>query len=298
MRMRFYIAILFSGLLYIQISAQHYSLFSQYVVNGLVINPAYAGKNEVLDATATHRRQWTGFNGAPATTAFSLNTPLRSHSSNAGICFQDDRLGASSTQYLSGMYAYRFQFGKMKVSLGLQAGVLFSKANWSELRRNDAGDLLLENASQNKTGFFTGSGLYLHNEKFFGGISAPWMFSSLAEFRKNPLILSAGYVYSLSENHQLKPSFLVRRVKSSPMQFDLNVNYYYKQRFGIGASWRYKESVVAIFEYQVNTQFKFAYSYDIGMNKLSNYHNGSHEIMLRYFFGFTQEARDPRAFLY
>jgi type IX secretion system PorP/SprF family membrane protein len=289
--------IVLCALFVVQLRAQHYSLFSQYVVNGLVINPAYAGKNEVLDVTATHRRQWISFEGAPVTTAVTLNTPLRKKSDNIGLCFQDDRIGVSSAQLLSGMYAYRFRFGDVKISLGIQAGMSYTRARWDELRKNDAGDLLLVNA-QNSSAFFAGAGLYMHNNKFFFGLSDPWLYNTGSTVNRHPLFVTGGYVFSSGTDHQFKPSFLVRRVLGSPAQADFNFSYYYQNRIGIGVSYRMKESVIFIAELNVNQQLKLAYSYDYGIGKLSAYHNGSHEMMLRYYFGYTKEARNPRAFLY
>ena len=47
--------------------AQHTPLTSQYLFNGLVINPAYAGSRDALTGNLTHRQQWVGFEGAPIT---------------------------------------------------------------------------------------------------------------------------------------------------------------------------------------------------------------------------------------
>lgn len=60
-----------------KLKAQHSPMYSQYLLNGLAINPAYSGRNEALDLTLLHRQQWIGIDGAPVTTAFTANTPLR-----------------------------------------------------------------------------------------------------------------------------------------------------------------------------------------------------------------------------
>ena len=43
-----------------QLSAQQDPMYSMYMFNQLVLNPAYAGSREMLSATAISRRQWTG----------------------------------------------------------------------------------------------------------------------------------------------------------------------------------------------------------------------------------------------
>ncbi|WP_448520107.1 type IX secretion system membrane protein PorP/SprF, partial [Rhodoflexus sp.] len=38
--------------------AQQDPMFTQYMFNGLVLNPAYAGSRETINLTALHRTQW------------------------------------------------------------------------------------------------------------------------------------------------------------------------------------------------------------------------------------------------
>lgn len=108
--------------------AQHYPAFSQYVVNGMVINPAYAGRHGAMDVTLGHRRQWVGFNGAPNTTTFGLNTPLKVKSISVGFSFINDKIGSTNNQLFNVMYAYRIRIKrKYKLSFGLQNGVIIKK---------------------------------------------------------------------------------------------------------------------------------------------------------------------------
>ncbi len=282
-----------------ELSAQHYSLFSQYVVNGLVVNPAYAGKNEAMDITLLNRRQWAGFRGAPYTTSFSVNTPLNNPSSNVGFIYQNDKLGNFRSHILSGIYAYRINFGDVKLSFGMQGGWKCDVSNMDEpLKRNDQGDVVLENSSRNCNQFFAGTGLYLHSENYFFGISKPWLYQTLLGTKSNPLLVSGGAVLKLKNNHEIKPAFLLRYISNSPLQLDLGLNYYYQSRFGIGFALRTEESFVFLVEYLLNNQFKMGFSYDAGRGPLAGKHAGTTEFMLRYFFGFTQEARNPRAFIF
>ena len=74
--------------------AQHNVLFSQYMFNGLLLNPAYAGSNEVLSATAVDRIQWAGFDGAPKTLSVSLHSPLKNKKVNVGLSIVNDQMGS------------------------------------------------------------------------------------------------------------------------------------------------------------------------------------------------------------
>ena len=64
--------------------AQHSPLTSQYLFNGLLINPAYAGSRDALAANLTHRQQWVGFEGAPVTQILSVHAPVNRRKGGLG----------------------------------------------------------------------------------------------------------------------------------------------------------------------------------------------------------------------
>lgn len=53
--------------------AQQLPQFSQYIFNGLHINPGYAGYKEEGYIQATYRSQWVNFPGAPRTLSASAD---------------------------------------------------------------------------------------------------------------------------------------------------------------------------------------------------------------------------------
>ena len=53
--------------------AQQTIQFSQYVFNGLAVNPAYAGYKEDWTANFSFRSQWVGIEGAPRTATASFD---------------------------------------------------------------------------------------------------------------------------------------------------------------------------------------------------------------------------------
>jgi type IX secretion system PorP/SprF family membrane protein len=63
--------------------AQQDPLYSQYVLNPLLINPAYSGMTKDLNASVTFRRQWVGFDGSPTTA-----------NANAHMALGKNRMGA------------------------------------------------------------------------------------------------------------------------------------------------------------------------------------------------------------
>src|SRR6188508_2134320 len=73
--------------------AQQQPIFTQYMFNGLVINPAYSGSHESMTLTASARSQWTGIKGAPQTQVFSAHSPIKFSRSAAGAVLMHDKAG-------------------------------------------------------------------------------------------------------------------------------------------------------------------------------------------------------------
>src|SRR5688500_1683582 len=74
--------------------AQQKPQYTQYIFNGLVINPAYAGSKDVIHLNAFHRTQWTGLEGAPTTQSFSIDGATKSNRLGIGAQAVNDRIGA------------------------------------------------------------------------------------------------------------------------------------------------------------------------------------------------------------
>ena len=53
--------------------SQQDALYSQYMFNPLVLNPAVAGTAEGVSMVLLSRSQWLGFEGAPSTQTFSIH---------------------------------------------------------------------------------------------------------------------------------------------------------------------------------------------------------------------------------
>jgi hypothetical protein len=70
-----------------------YPVYSQYLQNGLLINPAYAGSRGALSAFLSYRMQWMGIPDAPVFQSVSLNTPMKNDNVGIGIMAQFMKYG-------------------------------------------------------------------------------------------------------------------------------------------------------------------------------------------------------------
>lgn len=303
------IVLLFLVSLSIESKAQQNPMYTQYMFNGLAINPAYAGSRNVISSTLLHRNQWTGMNGAPRTTTFTIDAPIKDNRIGLGLQIFNDQLGISNTTGAVFSSAYRIRMNKATLSFGLQGGVSHFRSNFTSVNYSNGGVIdpaFTENV--NVTQYNFGTGVYFNSDKFFVGVSVPTLIPN--RISKNStantndpsrqemhLFITSGYVFDLNQDFKFKPSFLVKAVRGAPIEGDLNATIWIKDFLGIGAQYRTNADVSGLLEIQINQQLRFGYAYDHSITNLRNFNSGSHEIMLRYEFGFEKDkVISPRFF--
>jgi type IX secretion system PorP/SprF family membrane protein len=288
--------------------AQQDAIVSQYMFNGLYLNPAYAGSHKYYNITSLCRRQWINLDGAPSTQLLSVDGPLKNRNVGIGLLFSNDKIGVSKQTDVYGNYAYHIDLGFARLAMGLRAGGSFYRAKLSELTVWDGGDQVF---AQDINGQFLpnfGTGLYLYSNKMFAGLSAPHLINYkprttfyIGKSNAPQLIrhyyLNVGYVFDKNKNVILKPSVLVKYVENSPVQADFNLNVLFSRLLWVGASYRTKDSFVGIIEIQASRKLRIGYAYDHPINNLKRYTAGSHEIMAAYDFGYDiLKIKTPRYF--
>jgi type IX secretion system PorP/SprF family membrane protein len=270
---------------------QQQVMFTQYMFNGLAINPAYAGSHETVSLTALAREQWTGIDGAPSTQTFSVHSPVFNKRIGLGLLLLHDEIGVTEQSGVYGSYSYKIPFvNGGKLALGLQAGFTFYNAKFSEVSDTNPafanGDV---KESQPNFGF----GAYYFTDRFYAGISVPQLVQNSFDKNNNDsdsqllrhYFITSGYVFDISRNLKLKPNVLVKAVEGAPVEIDLNVNLLINELIWVGVSYRSFDSFDAIFQLQVTDRLQIGYSYDFATTTdLRRVNNGSHEIMLNYRF--------------
>lgn len=272
--------------------AQQELMISQYMFNGLFLNPAYSGSHPYTTATLLHRSQWVGMEGAPRTNLIGIDGPLMDGKMGVGFTFQHDMIGVSRDMEMAANYAYRIRTGHNgHLAFGLKAGLSLYSANFGDLVYWDAQDALYRNNISNATVGKFGFGIYWNNERSYFGISIPTLYAAdgkLSHVTTGPpahyftqhYYINAGRVLELNENFDLKPNVLVKFQPQAPPEVDLNLNLLFKQRFWLGAGYRTGDGIVGMVEFQINHTFRAGYAYDMNTSRLRRYNGGSHEVML------------------
>src|SRR5882672_9984639 len=73
--------------------AQQDPLYSQYLNNPFVLNPAYAGLTDNLNLSISYRSQWTGLEGSPKTVNANGHISLFDNRMGAGMMIIADQIG-------------------------------------------------------------------------------------------------------------------------------------------------------------------------------------------------------------
>lgn len=293
------------------LKAQQDPIVSQYMFNGLLLNPAYAGSHPYFSTTLLHRSQWVGWEGAPRTQVFTFQGPLPDRKSGVGLSVANDHLGVTNRTDAFLNYAYHIRFNEnAALSLGLKGGLSFYQADFTKLVYWDMNDdIYSKGRIQNVLPQF-GTGAYFYTPNFYAGISVPSLLSydpretfsigdgvsALPHLRRH-YFMTAGYAYEVNPRLVIKPSMTMRYVKAGPLQADFNVNFFINRLFWVGASYRTGDAVVGILEFQATKKLRFGYAYDYTLTDITKFSHGSHEFMVAYDFGYDiLKMKTPRYF--
>ncbi len=302
--MRFKLFIL-SFFIFVSLSGQQFPGMSQYMFTGMAVNPAYAGSHEAFAASLLYRNQWIGIQGAPLTNMFSAHTPLKNHKVALGLTVYNESFGIQSNTGAFLNYAFRFRIGKGKFSLGLKGGMDMFDASWDEVKTIETNDESFMNPSTSYMFPNFGFGTYYYSNRFFFGLSVPFIFSYketssgngfeyFHEMDNYNYFITTGGTLINGNTLKIQPSVFVRYQKATGPQFDFTNFFVFNDLLWVGASYRMSEELAAILQYKVNKQLRIGYAYDYSLGYLNSYSNGTHEILLQYEFSFYVEAVNPR----
>lgn len=305
--------------------AQQDAQFSQYIFNGIYINPAYAGYKEQVFLQSSLRSQWIGVEGAPQTASVAIDgvTDYRKNV-GLGLLIAHDRIGAQSTLSAYANYAYRLQVGRLessRLALGFGLGAVQLGIDGTKLRAIDVVDPSVPQTKQNIILPDARAGVYFSNEHYFAGFSvdnilAQYMKKAtdsevLTPIPKPHYYLTGGALLVVNPSMKFKPSFLIKDDLAGPSSLDLNAFMLFKERFWLGGFYRtsftlynkdylqrdlQKSSAVGIIaEIFATEKLRIDYSFDYSLNKLRNYNYGSHEISIGILFG-NSRSDQPKCY--
>src|SRR5690554_4353 len=298
------LTILMAAFFFQDMHAQQDPQYTQYMYNMNVVNPAYAGSKESLSITGLYRNQWSGIDNNPVTFTFAAHSPVGKNV-GLGLSAIRDELGPVKETNVFADFSYTLNLSeKVKLALGVKAGVTFHDVSLAGLELQDPNDPFLSE-DINNTYPNVGAGAFLYADNFYLGVSVPNLLKSVhldANGMKygnetNHFFATAGYVFQVNENFKLKPSVMVKSAFEAPVSYDANLNALFYDRFELGASYRIDDSFSGLVGFQVNENIRIGYAYDHINSDLKALGPASHEVILTFDLFFRPKVlRSPRFF--
>jgi type IX secretion system PorP/SprF family membrane protein len=301
--MKKFLYITFIVLLVDSLQAQQLPQYTQYMLNDLAINPAVAGKDNYADVRSNNRYQWVGLTDAPRTYMLTLHSPLKNRHMGLGTHIYTDIVGPTRRVGISVAYAYHIKIAeKTRLSLGLNAGIQQWGIDGHKLHLHDAGDDNLLTQYQTKIVPDFGAGIYVHNEKWYIGFSAPQLYQSPIKLYKDGddkgtlvthFILNGAYKFDINDDFKVEPSFLLKYANPAPMEIDLGARVIYQEQVWLGLGYRHHDAVTGLIGFMYKNYLMIGYSYDFTTTNLKKYSSGTHELMLGLRFSRQQSKHWP-----
>ncbi len=284
MRILFIISFFVFGAISVSL-AQSDPMFLQQTEHREIINPAAAGKGGDIDVALGLRQQWVGFPG-PTTQVLCGSGFVKEIRSGFGLMWLNDKFGPQRTQNLKIDYAYFIPFEeKAFLSLGLGMGILNNTYDGSDFFAMDNNDEAITKVKESKVSPDFDFGLEFNTRYFEVGTSVTHI------------------IYANEDENLLRPSrniYAYTRAKV-PMNkywdFIPGFTWHNSQKlntYAVSAAFRYNNNIRVTMIYQtpgtlgialgitVYKGLRIAYSFDYGIDNLSTYNNGSHEIWVSY----------------
>lgn len=294
-----YISLLFLAVLIAP--AQQLPQYTQYMLNQMAINPAYAGSEEFPEVRSNNRQQWVGITDAPRTYMLTLNGPIKSKHMGIGMNVYTDIVGPTRRTGINGAYAYHLRMkDDMVLSFGLTAGVLQWGIDGNKLTIREEDDPSLSTLYQTVMVPDFGAGLYFRKHKqFYVGISIPQLYqapigiydpNNKASRIVSHFNINGAYTYSVNQEFVIEPSFLIKYVKPASPVLDIGARVIYKDQVWAGLTYRSRDAIGLLLGYMFSNYLMVGYSFDFTTSQVRNYSNGTHEIMLGIRFSRKQAA--------
>ncbi len=294
---------------------QQLPLYSQYLYNKFLINPAVAGSDGYTSVSLTAREQWVGYYGAPRTFSFSYQTRMMKKSyilretkvrkdifrpksdgkvGLGGYVFSDVNGLVQRTGFQLSYAYHMWLLNSTQLSFGLSATGYYYKINEKLINFEDPNEPWLNNNL--RRGIFVPDfafGAYLLNAKYSLGFSADQLLQSAAKIgniayrnfkMSRQYYLFGSYDFSSGRDAIFQPSFLLLMSQQFKPQADIGVTYIYNNDFWAGLAFRTSGAVITNIGVKYQNIF-IGYAIDFSMQEIQRITYGTHEITIALKFG-------------
>ncbi len=217
-----------------------------------------------------------------------------------GVQLMSDQFGPLIDYSLAITYAYHLPLGgERKIAVGASVGVHqrlvdFNVGNFDAKDPND--NRLISEGKLTGGHPLINLGVLYYTREGYVGLSAnqlvmqnvnyerldkqakadtiSWLGNTSPSFQ-----LQTGITKRLRDNLKISPSLLIKSTNLKTVMLEANVKANFYDLFWLGASYRHKEAISALFGIQISQTTQLSYSYDFHSNGIFERNYGSHEIV-------------------
>lgn len=287
--------------------------FTQFYANQLYLNPAFAGTHGCPRFNLNYRNQWPALSGTFVTYSASYDQYIDVLSGGIGVLVTRDEQGQGTINTTTGSLIYSYHLAlnrKWSMLFGAQATWNQKSLDWSKLTFGDQIDprrgFIYQTGDVPRGGsrgfFDVSAGAMVYNETFYAGFTAKHLNTPNESMiigesfmpMRFTAHMGASIKFGQRSQYRNQTSLSPNIIWSYQQGFmQTNVGLYVKYGvFTTGVWYRDRDAFIVLVG--LNTgKFRFGYSYDLTVSRLTNASGGSHELSL----GFNLNCRDkPRQF--
>lgn len=274
--------------------AQQSPMYTQYMFNKFLYNPAVTGIDPFFQIRSNHRFQWVGLSDPPLTNSISYYGPHRELPMGYGGYIYYDVTGPTSKAGATGAYAYNISVtDDIRLSMGVSFGIIQYRIDGTQINLKDPTDVALEEAVYSSIVPDANLGVYLYAEKYYAGFSTSQLINTKVRLYeqktglnklKAHFYLTGGYLFIINDDFKVEPSVIIKGTAPAQIQLDLNSRAIYQDMVWLGLSVRTRDALSLLIGYTYDNKIHIGYSYDFTITDLRKYNSGTHEIMIGYRF--------------
>lgn len=293
---------------WVSLEGQQLPVYSMYMMNAFVINPAVAGSDGYTTVGLSSRDQMLGIENSPRTNVLSIQGRImrssvrvkrgilskerlsrRSGRVGIGGYLFNDKNGAIQRTGGSFSYAYHIFFQNTQLSFGIAATTFQFKISQTDLKFGSNNEPTYNQSYSNRLLIpDVTTGMYILTPTSFFGLSIANMFQTRLNIGNDKTydyrmyrhyFLMAGKRFNENDTYSYEPSFLLKATEKMVAQADLQMRFYYKQDYYLGLSYRTGSSAGLLLGIKWKKMY-LGYAFDYGFTSIQKYSFGAHEVNL------------------
>ena len=289
--------------------AQQTPVYSQYFLNGFVLNPALAGSDGTIKLQVSARDYMIGVGESPKTITASGNGRLlrkRTTVNKGKLSSQSGRVGMGGLVFsdhngvvnrigLQYTYAYHIDFFSSQLSLGLSAAVSQTRIDANKLEFKDFEPLLQDGFGNLAYVPDAILGVFYKKQEHYIGFTASNLFQRSIRFGEldynyilyRHYFLHGGTSFDIGADAYVAPAFLIKATSNGLIQGELSTRVSLKDDFWLAATYRTPQIAALMVGMRSKSLF-ISYTYEYNFNPISSFSFGAHELNLIYRMGDTE----------